>query len=82
MLNLTLVTIATLDDSGWHTVSGLDDLYESNAAIVLDTHDRYRLTIAVVYLNWTTVCCSGSDSHVYDGDEFLLEIPFGVITLK
>jgi len=77
-----VVTSATLDDSGWYTVFGLDDLYESNAAIVLDTQDRYRLTIAVVYLNGTTVCCSGSDSNVYDGDDFLIEIPFGEITLN
>ena len=77
-----VVTNATLDDSGWYKVSGLADLYESNAAIVFDTKDRYRLTIAVVYMNGTTVCCSGSKNSVWDGDDFLQTIPFDEITLN
>jgi hypothetical protein len=41
-----------------------------------------NLTIAVVYMNGTTVCCSGSKNSVWDGDDFLIEIPFGEITLN
>jgi len=77
-----VVTNATLDDSGWYKVSGLFNIYDSNAAIILDTQNRYRLTIAVVYMNGTTVCCSGSSNSVWDGDDFLDTIPFGVIMLN
>ena len=78
-----LVTSITLDDSEWYTVSGTTDIYNSSADIIYDAEDRYRLTIAVVYYNdENKVCCSGSDSVVYDGDDFLLPIPFPTIFMN
>jgi hypothetical protein len=70
-----VVTSDVLDDSGWYKVTGLSDEYTSTAAIVLDTQDRYRVTVAVIYNDTeTTVCCSDYDIEIHDGDDFLIDL--------
>ncbi len=75
-------TSTVLDDSGWHKVSGEFDAFSSNAAIYLDAQHVYRLTIAVVYYSGGNVCCSGTRSELYDGDEFLIPIDFPEIEMN
>lgn len=78
-----VVTSVTLDDSGWYTVSGTTDTYNSNAAIDYDAQDRYQLTIAIAYYDdENKVCCSGLRSVIYDGDDFLVPINFPTIIMN
>jgi len=76
-----IVTSTVLDDSGWYKVTGTEDIYSSNAAIILDTQDRYRVTVAIIYNDTETICCSGGGIKVCDGDEFLNPIQLTTITL-
>lgn len=67
-----IVTSTVLDDSQWFKVTGDDGSYDGTAAIVLDTQDRYSVSVAVIYNDTeTTICCSGSTTVIKDGDDFL-----------
>jgi hypothetical protein len=75
-------TSTVLDDSGWYRVYGDDDDFSSNAAIYLDAQHTYRLSVAIAYYSGGNVCCSGTRSELYDGDDFLIPIIFPEIEMN